>query len=84
MPMARNNKNPALKGAKDGTRIEKRNAAEIMLYLSGLDYPRQRQELMNYAKSQKAPESILEYLKQLPNKKYTSPADVEIELRKSG
>ncbi len=82
--MAQNNENPAGKSAKGGIRLKKRNAAEIMLYLSGLDYPRQRQELLNYAKSQGAPKTIINYLEQLPSKEYTSPADVEIELTKSG
>ncbi len=77
-------KKSARRAATGKKRPEKQNAAEVMLYLSGLDYPRQRQGLLSHARSQRAPESILNYLERLPDKEYTSLADVEIELRKSG
>ncbi len=68
--------------SRPGAGTAKLSAAEVMLYLSGADYPRSRAELINYAKSKQASGYILSYLERLPEKFYTSPADVELEIVK--
>jgi hypothetical protein len=73
---------PGVSGENNNNSQEKMAAAEVRIYLSGLDYPRSKTELVNYAKTKKAPESVVIYLRRLPEKPYTSPADVELEFRK--
>lgn len=80
--MAQDRDNPPVNRGGKVIGIEKLNAAEIQLYLSGIDYPRSKMELVNYAKSKDAPEAVLNYLERIPEKPYTSPADVELEFRK--
>ncbi len=58
---------------------EKVSAARIQVYLKGIDYPADKNELLDHAEENGAPDQVMDILRQLADKQYTSPADVEKE-----
>lgn len=58
---------------------EKVSAAKIQVYLKGIDYPADKNELIDHAEENGAPDQVMDILRQLADKQYTSPADVEKE-----
>ena len=56
--------------------------AEIQKYLSGVDYPADKEDLLEAARSKDAPEEVLDALAQLGEKEYASPAEVMQEIGK--
>ncbi len=48
----------------------------LVQYLADIDFPANRQHLIHHARLQRAPEEIIESLKQLPDKKYHSVSDL--------
>ena len=57
-------------------------AAGLQEYLRGVDYPAMKQDMMDAARSNSAPQDIMSMMDKLPDKTYNSPADVEEEFRK--
>jgi hypothetical protein len=55
---------------------------EVQKYLSGLDYPAEKDEIVGYAEDQGAEDEILQVLQRLPEKTYNAPAEVSEELGK--
>jgi hypothetical protein len=55
---------------------DKASPAQIEKYLSGVDYPAQKDLLVRHAEQQGAPEDVRSVLNQLPAKEYQSPTDV--------
>lgn len=55
---------------------EKASPANIQDHLEGLDYPVSKQQLMDHAQSQNAPEDVMNVLQKLDDKEYNSPVDV--------
>lgn len=53
---------------------------KVQDYLSGVDYPVSKEELLNIAKRENAPEGIIRTLQNLPERKFRQPADVNREL----
>jgi hypothetical protein len=51
-------------------------------YLTGLDYPANKNELSIFAKSNGAPAQVMMYMNKLPNREYKSPVDLEDEFSK--
>jgi len=49
---------------------------DVARYLSGIDFPVTRDELIRHAQRQDADEGVLELLGHLPNRDYGSMADV--------
>jgi hypothetical protein len=49
---------------------------EVQKYLSGMDYPATKEELVEHAQKQGAPQDILEALKQVPEGEYEGPNKV--------
>ena len=45
-------------------------------HLKGIDYPASKQDLIQHAQGQDAPEEVIDLLNQMPEKEYDSPADV--------
>lgn len=45
-------------------------------YLSGINYPAKKEDLINHAKSQNAPQDVLAMLEDLPDREYGGPTDV--------
>lgn len=48
----------------------------VQEYLSGLDYPATKQDIVGYADTQGAPEDVLMVLTQLPEQDYVGPDGV--------
>lgn len=49
---------------------------EIQKHLKGMDYPAQKQDLVDHAEQHGANEEIRSLLEQLPEQEYETPADV--------
>ncbi len=53
---------------------------EIQKALGGVDYPAEKEDLIKNAEKKYANDDVLSALKDLPDKKYESPADVNKEV----
>ncbi len=53
---------------------------EIQKVLGGVDYPAEKEDLIKNAEKKYASDDVLSALKDLPEKKYESPADVNKEV----
>jgi hypothetical protein len=56
------------------------NPSDVEQYLIGLDFPADRDEIIEHAESQDTPDDIIDMLYRLPEKTYDSPTDVSYEL----
>jgi len=52
------------------------STATIAQVLSGIDFPANRQKLVDYAQRNKADPEVLDAIRQMPEAEYTSMADV--------
>jgi uncharacterized protein DUF2795 len=50
--------------------------ANVQLYLKGVQYPASKDELLRAARSNQAPEEVLEVIEQFPGEQYGGPQDV--------
>ena len=57
---------------------------EVQKYLHGLEYPAQREEIIDKAEEEGADEDILALLQQLPDKEYESPVELSSAVAKLG
>lgn len=57
---------------------------EVQKYLHGLEYPAQREEIIDKAEEEGADDDILNLLQQLPDKEYESPTEVSSAVAKLG
>ena len=57
------------------------NAAAIQAALEGVDYPRRKEEILDYAKSHNLPEDIMEDLQDISDRVYDSPSDIRYQFR---
>lgn len=55
---------------------KKMNPLKIQHYLRGVDYPVGRQELVDKAKENDAPEDVLSVLEHIVDREYITPAEV--------
>ncbi len=74
--------NPAERGGEAALRSEKVSAAQIQVYLKGIDYPVNKKGLIDTAKKNGAPEHVMMWLNRLPERQYNVPTDVEVEFGK--
>lgn len=56
--------------------MAKVNPIQVQKFLSGVDYPAKKQDLIDCAKSQGADENVLKTLEQMPDDDFETPADV--------
>ena len=49
---------------------------DVQKYLSGVDYPVRRDDLLEKAKSENAPDEVLSALEGLPDREFESPVQV--------
>ena len=56
------------------------NPIQVQKALGGIDYPASKEELVKHAEEKGADEEVLSALKDLPDRKYETPADVNKEL----
>lgn len=50
--------------------------ALVEKYLQGIDYPAQKEDLIEQAEDNNAPDEVLDMLEQLPDTEYDRPTDV--------
>ena len=50
--------------------------ANVQTYLKGIDYPASKDDLLKTAKSNGAPQEVVDVLRQLPGDRYGGPQDV--------
>jgi hypothetical protein len=53
--------------------VEKPNPIQMQKYLSGVDYPAGRDELVEHARKQGADDAVLEGLAKLPDRSFDGP-----------
>ena len=53
------------------------SSIQVQEYLSGVNYPAIKQDMLDTARSNKAPEEVMYFMNRLPEKTYNSPNDVE-------
>jgi hypothetical protein len=56
--------------------MTKANPIQVQKFLSGMDYPATKEEIVDHAKSKGADENIMQTLEQLPDESFETPADV--------
>ena len=56
---------------------------EVQKYLSGVDYPASKDELVQHARSQNAPDDVIEALESLPDGEYDGPNRVSSAVAKA-
>lgn len=52
------------------------SAAEVEKYIGGLDFPCDKEELIDHAREKGAPDEVLELMEQFPEQQYGSAVDV--------
>ncbi|WP_413171179.1 DUF2795 domain-containing protein [Anabaena azotica] len=55
------------------------SAIDISRSLSGIDFPANKQKLVNHARDNKANQEIIQILQEMPEREYDNMADVEHE-----
>lgn len=58
------------------------NPIEVEKYLRGVDFPTSKEDLIECAKNNDAPEEIIESLHQIKNQEYASPIDISKQIGK--
>jgi hypothetical protein len=55
---------------------------EVQKYLSGIDYPATKDQLIEHARSRRAPQEIIDQLSSLPDDEYDGPNKVSSAVAK--
>ena len=58
------------------------SSVELQQNLEGVDYPAEKQDLIDAAKSNSAPDNIMSFMNRLPDKTYDQSIEVEEEFSK--
>lgn len=59
------------------------NPVQMQKFLSGVDYPASRDQLVEHARSKGADDDVLEHLKQLPDRSFDGPNAVSREFSRT-
>lgn len=74
---------PAVRGGKRGGEAslhsQKVSAAQIQMYLKGINYPADKQEIIETARNNNCPENVMEWFERLPDRTYQRANTVEEE-----
>ncbi|RXE56080.1 photosystem reaction center subunit H [Methanoculleus taiwanensis] len=62
--------------------FEELSASALQKYLGGMDYPAGKDDLINHAKKNNAPDSVITALQKFSDQQYQSAADVSKEFGK--
>jgi hypothetical protein len=52
------------------------STAEVLEYLKGIDLPKDKSGLVQYARSRNAPEDVIDILNSLPDQQFRNAADI--------
>lgn len=66
-----------------GNPAENANPIAVMNYLKGIHFPTHKKDLVDTALNQKAPEDVINTLKELEDKDYQTPADITKQIGKT-
>lgn len=58
------------------------SVGEIQAYLGGIDYPKSKQELIDHARNQGAPQEVIDLLQKMEDKQFRAPNDVSQSIDK--
>ncbi len=81
----REEENPSMRGEKGGEAAmhsEKINAAQLAMYLKGIDYPASKMDIIQTAKTNGAPDNVVQLLNRLPERQYQRANEIEEEFGK--
>ena len=69
-------------GSDSTGNAERATAAAVLHYLAGLEFPASRQEIMDTARANRAPENVVHVVQQFSDRMYNYPTDIarEVEL----
>jgi hypothetical protein len=70
------------KGGEAALHTPRVSAAELQVYLKGINYPADKQKLVTTARQNKATQPVMDFINRLPEKQYASPIMVEQEFGK--
>lgn len=56
--------------------MAKVNPVQIQTFLSGVDYPASKDDLVKHAKEQGADDNVQQMLQSLPDQQFQTPADI--------
>ncbi|MBI2855053.1 MAG: DUF2795 domain-containing protein [Chloroflexi bacterium] len=70
------------KGGEASLHSQKVSAAQLQVYLKGIDYPADKRKIVSTARNNNAPENVMSYLNRLPERQYNRPTEVEEEFGK--
>ena len=59
------------------------NPIEVQKHLKGINYPASKEDLTSTAKSNEAPNELVERLENLPDQQFSGPDDVQEALKRS-
>ena len=60
--------------------MAKVNPVQLQRALGGMDYPASKEDLVEHAEGNDADQEVLSFLRNLPERNYESPADVNKEM----
>jgi len=55
---------------------ERASTAEVEAFMKGINLPAKKQDLINHAKRSNAPDNVIAVLSRMPDRDYTTAADV--------
>ena len=68
---------PGMPGSPtEGTIVAAPNPIQIQKYLSGIDYPASKDDVVSTAEKENAPDDVLEALRAIPDGEYDAPTAV--------
>ncbi len=70
---------PAKKSAMSDKTFANLSASALQRHLGGIDYPRSKREIIDYARQRGATEAVIEALDRFDDKEYRSAAEVSQE-----
>jgi hypothetical protein len=79
MPEERPSVKGGLASAAQAASVEALSASAFQKYLGGMDYPAGKQDMINHARKNKAPDAVIQVLEMFEDKTYHSAADVSKE-----
>ncbi len=73
---------PQQKAGRASLVSEHVSAAQIQKFLKGINYPAGKDEILDQARSNDAPENVMSVLEKLPSRTYNRPTEIEQEFGK--
>ncbi|WP_301678077.1 DUF2795 domain-containing protein [Methanoculleus methanifontis] len=74
---------PSIKGgmasAAQASSVQELSASAFQKYLSGMDYPAGKQDLISHARKNNAPDAVIQVIEMFQDKSFQSAADVSQE-----